>query len=168
MGETGLVSKSKSEQRFNTELHLNLLFESVFQTHEERGPSPDPVVLGHSSGLQFHTEHKRWSACSPRTHREVVAWTQVHAYTHTHTHRVNIAGRDITQEMERPRQKLRHDSLLDVFLRFSTGLRWMLGTGQTICMGSASTRQEFFLSQPAPSRYRPRTNTPSWEGRRKK
>lgn len=58
-------------------------------------------------------------------------------------------------------EEVSNNSLLAIFLRFSTGLKWMVGMGQTICMGSASTRQEFFLSQPAPSRYKPRTNTPS-------
>lgn len=52
---------------------------------------------------------------------------------------------------------------LALFFRLSAGLKWMVGMRQTSCMGSASTRQEFFQSQPAPSRYRPRTHTPSWE-----
>lgn len=51
-----------------------------------------------------------------------------------------------------------------VFLRFSTGLKWMVGTGQTRRMGSGSTRQQCFLSQPAPSRKSPRMNTPSCHG----
>ncbi len=38
----------------------------------------------------------------------------------------------------------------------------MVGIGQTSCMGSASIRQAFFLSQPAPCRYSPRTYTPSY------
>ncbi|TNN76760.1 hypothetical protein EYF80_013009 [Liparis tanakae] len=33
-----------------------------------------------------------------------------------------------------------------------TVLKWIVGMGQTIFMGSASTRQAFLLSQPAPSR----------------
>lgn len=52
---------------------------------------------------------------------------------------------------------------LALFLRLSVGLKWIVGMRQTSCMGSASAKQEFFLSQPAPSRYRPRTQTPSWE-----
>lgn len=51
---------------------------------------------------------------------------------------------------------------LALFLRLSVGRKWMVGMRQTSCMGSASTKQEFFRSQPAPSRYRPRTQTPSW------
>ena len=50
---------------------------------------------------------------------------------------------------------------LALFLRLSVGRKWMVGMRQTSCMGSASTKQEFFRSQPAPSRYRPRTQTPS-------
>lgn len=57
-------------------------------------------------------------------------------------------------------------SLLAIFLRFSTGLKWMVGIGQTICMGLASTKQELSLSQPAPSKYKPLTKTPSWRGQR--
>lgn len=53
-------------------------------------------------------------------------------------------------------------SLLATLLRLSIGLKWMVGMGQTSCMGSASTRQEAFLSQPAPSRYSPCISTPSW------
>ena len=52
---------------------------------------------------------------------------------------------------------------LALFLRLSVGRKWIVGMRQTSCMGSASTKQEFFRSQPAPSRYRPRTQTPSWE-----
>jgi len=44
----------------------------------------------------------------------------------------------------------------------STGLKWMVGIGQTSCIGSASIRQAFFMSQPAPCRYRPFTSTPSY------
>lgn len=51
---------------------------------------------------------------------------------------------------------------LALFLRLSAGRKWIVGMRQTSCMGSASTKQEFFRSQPAPSRYRPRTQTPSW------
>lgn len=51
---------------------------------------------------------------------------------------------------------------LALFLRLSVGRKWIVGMRQTSCMGSASTKQEFFRSQPAPSRYRPRTQTPSW------
>lgn len=64
--------------------------------------------------------------------------------------------------MKSQTKPISNSSLLAIFLRFSTGLKWMVGMGQTICMGSASTRHEFFLSQPAPSRYNPRTKTPSW------
>lgn len=46
--------------------------------------------------------------------------------------------------------------------RASTGLKWMVGTGHTNCIGSASMRHAFFLSQPAPWRLIPRTYTPSW------
>lgn len=49
-----------------------------------------------------------------------------------------------------------------LFFRLSAGRKWIVGIRQTSCMGSASTKQEFFRSQPAPSRYRPRTQTPSW------
>lgn len=50
-----------------------------------------------------------------------------------------------------------------LFFLLSVGRKWMVGMRQTSCMGSASTKQELFRSQPAPSRYRPRTQTPSWE-----
>lgn len=65
-------------------------------------------------------------------------------------------------------KKVPDHSLLDVFLRFSTGLKQMVGMGQTICMGLASTRHEFALSQPAPSRYKPLIYTPSWRGKRQR
>ena len=45
----------------------------------------------------------------------------------------------------------------------STGLKWIVGIGQTSCIGSASTSQAFFISQPAPCRYRPFTSTPSYQ-----
>lgn len=70
-----------------------------------------------------------------------------------------------TETAARQLERVPDDSLLAVFFR-STGLKWMVGMGQTICMGSASTRHEFFLSHPAPSRNRPWINTPSWMGRR--
>lgn len=53
------------------------------------------------------------------------------------------------------------DPPLALFLRLSAGRKWMVGMRQTSCMGSASTKQEFLRSQPAPSRYRPRTQAPS-------
>jgi len=50
---------------------------------------------------------------------------------------------------------------LPVFFLFSTGLKWIVGIGQTSCMGSASIRHAFRLSHPAPSKYKPRMYTPS-------
>jgi hypothetical protein len=42
---------------------------------------------------------------------------------------------------------------LALFFRLSVGRKWIVGMEQTSCMGSASTKQEFFQSQPAPSSY---------------
>lgn len=49
-----------------------------------------------------------------------------------------------------------------LFLLFSLGLKCMVGIGQTSCIGLASTRELVFLSQPAPSRNSPFTQTPSY------
>ena len=58
--------------------------------------------------------------------------------------------------------KKQHILPLPVFFLFSTGLKCTVGIGQTNCIGSASIKAAFFLSQPAPSRYNPRTHTPSY------
>lgn len=44
----------------------------------------------------------------------------------------------------------------------------MAGMGETICMGSASSRHKFSLSQPAPSRNNPWIKTPSWKKEERK
>lgn len=101
----------------------------------------------------------------PRPNAPGSSNTDTGTYLLTHRHRAETVTSQITDRRPQCGQKVPDNSLLAIFLRFSTGLKWMVGMGQTICIGSASTRQEFFLSQPAPSRYRPRTNTPSWRGR---
>lgn len=53
---------------------------------------------------------------------------------------------------------------LATFFLFSTGLKWMVGIRHTSCMGLASTKIEFFFSQPAPCRNRPLMYTPSLGG----
>ena len=47
------------------------------------------------------------------------------------------------------------------FRLFSTGLKCIVGIAQTNCIGLGSIKQLDFLSQPAPSRKRPRIQTPS-------
>lgn len=49
-----------------------------------------------------------------------------------------------------------------VFFFPSTGLKWIVGIGLTNIIGLASTKWAPRFSQPAPSRYRPFTHTPSW------
>ena len=57
--------------------------------------------------------------------------------------------------------KLQLDIPLWLRLLDSTGLKCIVGIGQTSCIGSASIRHAFFLSHPAPCRYKPFTYTPS-------
>ena len=53
-----------------------------------------------------------------------------------------------------------------LFFLFSTGLKWIVGMALTSCIGSASMRHAFFLSQPAPSKKSPRIHTPSCKRKR--
>ena len=58
-------------------------------------------------------------------------------------------------------------SPLPVFRLLSDGLKWMVGMGQTSCIGLGSTKVLPFFSHPAPSRNRPLTHTPSWRWQNK-
>ena len=113
-----------------------------------------------------------------------VDWNQNQLYTHEwtflHTHPVCLKGRTVNKTCilfidflkysmyvyhRTPAiilRKKRATLPLVLLLLDSTGLKWMVGIGQTNCIGLASTRQLAFLSQPAPSRKSPLIHTPSW------